>query len=215
MNLIISKIIDPFPYLIIENMYSELELPYIWQELDFLTYPNKLQPPQKTGTAYLGTTPQKRNIGVFLDAIYPRREISNILTINQKIFDKHITDSFSSLCFGYKNIFKINYDETLVSYYENGGYYKKHDDQALYSAITWFYKEPKRFSGGNFHFNDYEIEIEIKNNMTVIFPSFVQHSVDEVKLEENSSDKLSGLGRYSMTQFLYINKLIRNESNQR
>jgi hypothetical protein len=202
--------IDPFPYLIVENMYSELELSYIWQELDFLTYPNKLQDPQKTGTAYSGTTPQKRNIGVFLDEIYPRREISNILTINQKIFDKNIADSFSSLCFGYKNIFKVNYDETLISYYENGGYYKKHDDQALYSAITWFYKEPKTFSGGNFYFNDYGIEIKIKNNMTVIFPSFVQHPVDEVKIQEENPDKLSGFGRYSMTQLLYLIKRIRN-----
>jgi Rps23 Pro-64 3,4-dihydroxylase Tpa1-like proline 4-hydroxylase len=129
------------------------------------------------------------------------------------MIEKNISDSFSSLCFGYKNIFKLNYDETLISYYENGGYYKKHDDQALYSAITWFYKEPKRFSGGNFYFNDYEIEIKIKNNMTVIFPSFIQHSVDKVTLEEDSSDKLSGLGRYSMTQFLYINKLIRTDAH--
>jgi hypothetical protein len=213
MKTIINKIFDPFPYLIIENFYSKLELRHIWKELEFLTYSNKLQPPEKTGTAYEEDIPQKRNLGLFLDDIYLNRNISNILTINQKIFDKKILDSFSDLCFGYKNIHKTNHDATLISYYENGGYYKEHDDQAAYSTVTWFFKEPKVFSGGNFYFNDYGIKIEIKNNMTVIFPSFVLHSVDNVSMDEEYSGELSGLGRYSMTQFLYINRFITNEPN--
>lgn len=207
MNTIINKILIPFPHLIIENFYSEPELKHIWKELEFLTYASKLESPEETGTAYQEDIVQKRNVGIFLDDIYLKRKISNILTINQKIFDKQILDSFSDLCFGYKNIYQTNHDHTLISYYENGGYYKEHDDQALYSAVTWFFKEPKVFSGGDFYFNEYGIKIEIKNNMTVIFPSFVLHSVDNVTMQEEDLEELSGFGRYSMTQFLYINRL--------
>jgi hypothetical protein len=215
MDFTIHKIFDPFPYLIVENMYSKLELQYIWQELDFLTYSSKLEPPENTGTAYSDENiPKKKNVGLFLDPIYPKREISNILTINQKIFNEQILNSFSNLSFGYKNILKTNYDETLLSYYENGGYYKEHYDLALYSAITWFFKEPKKFFGGDFYFNEYEIKIEIKNNMTVIFPSFVLHSVDKVTMKESSSNNFSGFGRYSMSQFLYINSVSNYATNQ-
>jgi hypothetical protein len=138
-----------------------------------------------------------------LDEIYSRREISNILLINKKIFDKQILEHFSSLNFCYKNIQKTNHDQTLISYYENEGYYKEHADQSLYSAITWFFKEPKSFYGGDFYFNEYDIKVEIKHNMTIIFPSFVKHSVDEIKMDKNT-EEFSGYGRYSMTQFLYI-----------
>jgi hypothetical protein len=204
MNPSLIKITEPFPYLLIENLYSEKELAQIWQELDFLTYPSKLEPPENTASAYYYNLPLKKNSGLFLDNIYSKREISNILTINKKLFDKQILDEFSDLCFPYQNINNTNLDVTLLSYYENGGYYKEHTDTALYTCITWFFKEPKSFSGGDFNFNQYDIKIEIKNNMTVIFPSFVAHSVDEIKMSEDFDSQLSGYGRYSMTQFLYI-----------
>ena len=51
MNSIIHQIRNPLPFLQIENLYDEDELKLIWQELDFLNYPNKLKIPEKTGTA--------------------------------------------------------------------------------------------------------------------------------------------------------------------
>ena len=72
----------------------------------------------------------------------------------------------------------------------------------MYTAVTWFFKEPKSFSGGNFYFADYGIKIEVQNNMAVIFPSFVKHAVDEIILEQNND--LMGYGRYAISQFLFI-----------
>ena len=40
---------DPFPHLIIENFYNDKELELIWEELRFLTKPDKLLPPEDYG----------------------------------------------------------------------------------------------------------------------------------------------------------------------
>ena len=202
MDSIIHQIRNPFPFLQIENLYDEDELKLIWQELDFLNYPNKLKIPEKTGTALNEENlPLKKNKGLFLDTIYSERELSNILTVNRRLFDSQILNIFSELSFGYQSIKHTNDDSTLISYYENADYYKPHEDTAMYTAVTWFFKEPKAFIGGDFYFSDYNVKIEVQNNMMVLFPSFVKHSVDEIILKDKS---LSGYGRYAMTQFVYI-----------
>lgn len=201
MNILLNQFKDPLPFLKINNLYDENELKLIWQELDFLTCLNKLESPEKTGTRIdkESKIALKNNSGLFLDDIYTKRNISNILSINSKIFLPEILNAFSKLSFGYQSIELTTSDRTLISYYENGGYYKPHKDNSLYTAITWFFKEPKAFTGGDFYFTDYDIKINIQNNMTVLFPSFVTHSVDEVILENNN---LVGYGRYSMSQFI-------------
>lgn len=198
----IIKNYDPFPYLIVEDMYSDEELLLIWQELDFLSYRNKLRPPEKCGSAMKDGEYLKNNSGIYLDNIYLDRSISNILSINPKLYSENIMKAFSDICFAYGNIAHTNYDTTLISYYENGGYYKPHRDTAIYTAITWFYKEPKCFSGGDFNFSEYGVKVRIKNNTTILFPSFVEHSVDEIIMDDN--DKNFRKGRYCMAQFSYI-----------
>jgi Rps23 Pro-64 3,4-dihydroxylase Tpa1-like proline 4-hydroxylase len=202
MNQIITKIEHPFPYLKIENMYTEDELELIAEELAFLTHKEKLEEPEITGSAVTENGKiLKDNKGIFLDDLYKKRQISNILTINRKIFNREYLESYASLNFGYGSILECDQDTTLISYYENGGYYYPHKDQAVHTALTWFFKTPKLFDGGNLIFPKYEQEIEIQHNMTIIFPSFVLHSVEEVTMDEDLSP---GLGRYCMSQFISI-----------
>jgi len=198
----IRQIEQPFPFLEIKNLYNDEELKLIWQELEFLNCLNKLEPPEKTGTALdeKKKVPLKKNVGLFLDNIYTKRNISNILTVNPKLFSEQIVNAFVELSFAYEFIKKTNNDKTLISYYENGGYYKPHEDKSLFTAVTWFFKEPKAFTGGDLYFTDYNIQVEIENNMSVIFPSFVKHAVDKIILKNKN---LVGYGRYAMTQFLY------------
>jgi len=204
---LIIKHYDPFPFLEIENMYSQDELKLIWQELEFLNQLDKFKGPEETGSA---KTPEgevlKKNSGLYLDELYNSRKISNILTVNSNLFSTHILEAFSSLCFLYENIKHTNEDTTLISYYDNCGYYKPHQDNALYSAVTWFFKEPKKFNGGDFYFTDYNLKIEVKNNKTVLFPSIIYHSVDEISM---NVDFPPGYGRYVMVQFIHLssNKL--------
>jgi Rps23 Pro-64 3,4-dihydroxylase Tpa1-like proline 4-hydroxylase len=201
MNQIITKINDPFPYLKIENMYSDEELELISEELIFLNHKNKLESPEKTGSATDNHNILKNNKGLFLDDLYKKREISNILTVNRKIFNKEYLESYASLNFGYRTILECNFDSTLISYYENGGYYYPHNDVAIHTIVTWFFKVPKLFEGGNLIFPQYDEKIEIEHNMTVIFPSFVIHSVEEVEMDENLPP---GFGRFCMSQFMHI-----------
>jgi Rps23 Pro-64 3,4-dihydroxylase Tpa1-like proline 4-hydroxylase len=201
---IIIKNYNPFPFLEIENMYSEYELKLIWQELEFLNQLDKLEKPEQTGAAENDDGEiLVKSSRLYLDNLYKSRNISNILTVNKNIMSLHILEEFSSLCFLYKNIGDTNDDTTLIGYYDSGGYYKPHRDNALYTAITWFFKEPKKFSGGDFYFSDYDHKIEIKNNKTILFPSVITHSVDEIVMS-NESDFGCGYGRYAMTQFFHL-----------
>jgi Rps23 Pro-64 3,4-dihydroxylase Tpa1-like proline 4-hydroxylase len=201
MNQIITKVEDPFPYLKIENMYSDEELDLISEELVFLNHKNKLEDPEKSGSATENGKILKQNMGLFLDDLYRKREISNILTINRKIFNKEYLESYASLNFGYKSILNCNRDATLISYYENGGYYYPHRDNSVHTAVTWFFKIPRLFEGGNLFFSEYDHTVKIDHNMTIIFPSFVLHSVEEISMQENLPH---GFGRYCMSQFITI-----------
>jgi len=189
-----------FPYLKIRNYYSEEELQLIWQELEFLSFPNKLQPPQKTGQ---NNASMKHNHGLFIDDVYATREYSNILKINRKTFSADIFKLYAELHEMYENIFLINQDSTLLSYYENSGYYKSHSDVASITSLQWIFKEPKKFAGGNLVFTKYNETVEIENNMMIMFPSHVKHEVMEVKMAPEYCG-YKGNGRYCLSQFMNI-----------
>ena len=87
----------------------------------------------------------------------------------------------------------------MISYYENNDYYKSHTDLALLTSLTWFFKQPKKFKGGNLTFTDYNVTIEVNANCTVIFPSCIKHEVSELTMKEEDLNNLNG--RICMTQF--------------
>jgi len=182
---------EPVPHCVVRNYYTPEELALIWSELDFLN--GKLYPPDQTGSAVgADGKPKKKNKGAFLDDLYSKRELSNILQLNRKIGRQEITGQILG-----KNWF-YNYlrpsdrlkDRTLVSYYEDGDYYEPHTDSAMVTAISYHWKEPKSFEGGDLYFGNYKVPIE--NNSLLIFPSCTEHEVKRV----------TGQGRYAITQFL-------------
>ena len=200
----VHSIQEPFPYLIVDEIYDEIELGLIWQELDFLCHPGKWKSPEDTGTAVCNEKPLKNNFGIFLDGkdgIYSDRKISNILTVNRKVLNQGILDNYAKLSFGYQSAFMTSEDTTLISYYEDSHYYKKHNDNAVFTALTWFYKEPKMFFGADLIFSAFNKHtVELKNNRAVLFPSFLFHEVEEICMPEHKS----GYGRYCMAQFFII-----------
>jgi hypothetical protein len=63
------------------------------------------------------------------------------------------------------------------------------------------YKEPKKFTGGDFIFSDYpDLKFEAKNNCAILFPSRYMHQVNPVKI--SAEDQENGYGRYSFNLFL-------------
>ena len=66
--------------------------------------------------------------------------------------------------------------------------------------ISWLWKEPKRFEGGDFVFQDYGVKLTCRSNCAVAFPGLVQHGVEPVTMKEEYRGK--GLGRYSISHFM-------------
>ena len=200
------------PWISIEDFYDKNELELIWKELDFLCDSKKLHDANspEVGAASKGGNILKQNSSIFLDFLYYERKFSNILTTNRKIINcvennKRKTDNW------FFKHFTCEDDFTLLSYYEDSDYYKPHTDSAAITTLTWLYKEPKRFTGGDLIFPNTKEIIECKNNRVIIFPSVIWHQVTEVKMNEQYNGK--GMGRWCITQFLH-NQKIRNFNNR-
>ena len=189
---------EKIPYYLVEDFYTEREENLIKQELDFLL--PSLKGPEGTMSATKQGETLKQNTGIFVDTVYTDRSYSQILTLNRKLFSllEEQKESLTNKDWFFKNQ-QTTGDYTLVSYYEQSDYYKSHSDNALYTSLCWFYREPKSFSGGNLTFTDFDISIECKNNRMIVFPSMINHEVSEVRMDEEKVGQ--GLGRWCLTQF--------------
>mgnify|MGYP001334463879 FL=1 len=200
-NLHCDAFTDPFPHIVLHDFYDDEELKLIWEELDFYTKPGKLVSADKYG-GIVGKTDSK---ALMLDDVYPKayRNLSNILEVNRKVFTSGVLDVLAQ-CHGCCSIAPlVNKDNTKVRYYHDGEGYEPHKDKSVqFLAFSYFYKEPKKFEGGELYFPDY-IDIDAltcENNMTIIFPGWVQHGVRTVTIKD--SDYYDGFGRYAITSFM-------------
>lgn len=196
---------EPFPHLIVDNFYNEKELELIWEELTFYTKPGKLFEAEDYG-GVVGYTNAK---AILLDSLYKNyskndginwRKLSNILTVNRKLFDSGILDIFADIHDCCRLATQSNSDTTKIRYYHNGDKYDPHTDKGFqFLGFSYFYKEPKKFEGGELYFPQYDYEVPCDNNSMIIFPGWVEHGVREVSIEE--SDYFDGWGRYAITSF--------------
>jgi len=190
---------DPIPFLIIDDTYTKEEQIQIYSELDFFV--DKLLEPTKTGSATDKNGNKKNNNGVFLDEVFANRKFSNILNLNRKLFNSDVKHNLFKCHHAFELFNNTNYDTTLLSYYNNGGSYFSHKDSAVITIITWFFKQPKNFLGGNFKFTDYGLDIELKNNRSVVFFSSYAHEVSEVTLLDKTAPFS---GRFTLSTFCSI-----------
>ena len=199
---------SPFPHLIVENFYNEEELSLIWEELDFYTKPGKLLPVENFG----GVVGKTNSSGLWLDAVYRKgqgenksnyRNLSNILTVNRKIFDSDLIEVLSESDISCRTFPKSNNDATKVRYYHDGEYYKPHTDaSSLFLVFTYFHREPKKFTGGELYFPPFDYEFSCPNNSLIIIPAYVEHGVRKVRIKD--SDYYDGYGRYCISTFAKI-----------
>jgi hypothetical protein len=204
-NIEVTLYQTPFPHAIVDNFYNEEELELIWEELKFYTKPGKLLDVKDYGGVE-GYTSAK---AILLDSLYQNRTgngglnwrtMSNILTTNRKLFTSGVLDAFAEVddCCCLAN--ETNNDITKVRYYHNGDAYDPHTDKGFqFLAFSYFYKEPKKFEGGQLYFPKYDYEIPCDNNSMIIFPGWVEHGVREISIKD--SDYFDGYGRYAITSF--------------
>jgi len=203
-NISADAYIKPFPHIIFHNFYTEEELNLIWEELDFLTKPDKLFDVKE----YKGVVGYTEAKAIQLDTVYQgkNRKLSNILNVTRKVFEKDVLEAFSSISDCCSLAKHCNYDVTKVRYYHNNDQYKPHIDMLWnFLAFSYFYREPKKFSGGNLLFPKYDYEYPCDNNSLIILPSYVEHGVQRVKID--NSDYFDGMGRYAITHFGDIREL--------
>jgi hypothetical protein len=192
--------INSLPVVVIDNYYSDRAAEEIWKELEFYSTGNKFLDPTKTGTATnKDKEPLKQNGGLFLDEVYADRQVSNILRENRKLWEPELIDKLTKIHTFFRYLSQCNRDTTLVSYYENSDYYLPHVDTATVTIVSWFYKKPKKFSGGSLTIEK-ELTIDCEYNRTVIFPSILYHAVDTVLIDEDYRNK--NFGRYTITQLI-------------
>ena len=184
----------PVAFCIIKNFYSKDEVEDIHEELS--TLKTHFLKGEVTGTArnVVGKT-RKENHGIFLDDFYKDRQESTILQLNRRVVSPQVIYELSKRHWFFKYLSRTQHDSTLVSYYQQGDYYKSHDDESFITAIYYTWKEPKSFEGGDIYFGDFKVPIE--NNSVLVFPSYTEHRVSEVT---------SGLGRYAISQFISYGK---------
>ena len=190
---------EPFEYIIIDNTYTDEELKLIFLELDFWAVSGNLMGTEHTGTAkWENGEPKKQNKGVFLDDVYRERSYSNVLKFNRKIYGIQLDKPSTIL----NQLKESNHDTTLVSYYENEAHYKSHKDYSVLTAMTYLYKQPKAFEGGDLVLTEYGYAFEPWFNRTYIMPGVVEHEVTEIKMKQEDCGK--GLGRYCISNFINI-----------
>lgn len=101
----------------------------------------------------------------------------------------------------YLQLGEISDRSTYITYYPgNDSCYYSHRDACTFTMLSYFYKEPKNFTGGEFYVEDRNYEIH--NGFTVIFPSWMRHGSTEVRLID---EKVEESGRYAVANFFFIN----------
>jgi hypothetical protein len=199
--------IKKLPVVIIDNYYSNQACQKIWQELCFLNNdPNKFKTPKDTGSAYTIADGEKvmlkDNLALGLDIVYLNRQVSSILTENRKIFSEEVMLKLEELHHFFKYVRLANKDSTLVNYYENSHYYKPHLDESTVTTLSFFYQQPRLFTGGDLIIEN-ELKIECQYNRFVVFPSILMHEVESVSLSPDLAGE--NFGRYSITQLMATN----------
>lgn len=195
----INLLENPFPHVLIKNFYTVDELENIKHELRFLNKPDKMM---SSGFIHggCGTTTHK---ALLLEEVYSNRKISDILTILDRKYTKEIVDSIIEKFPSYIKLRYINSKLTKARYYFNGEKYGAHTDYTTdFVTLSFFHSNPKKFSGGELHFTDYNYTVECSDNTFILFPSYVKHEVFEIKISDD--EYYNGHGRYCVSQFLNL-----------
>jgi len=200
---------DPFPHVIIKNVYEEDELEMIWDELKFFTRPGKLLPPQVYGAAWYETaeTAEKsyktKASAIVLDEVFYKLIHSSIISLESKILNTNAVQKLSEIhesCRYFCNDIDLL---TKLRYYHDGESYDTHTDYLFsYIFFTYFHKTPKKYKGGELIFPDHDYSFSCDNNSTILIPGYIAHGVNEVSIKD--SDYYDGYGRYCVTMFAKV-----------
>lgn len=192
--------------LVIDDWYTEKEEKAIWTELDFYSaMPKQYQfrtensndvARDSSGEAYSNSFRFYPNSYFNKDYLH----ISHSFNCIQKVRDEAFTKIVDEHLFPLNRMFySSNMDDTIITYYDNADYYKKHIDTAFWTLCIWMLKDETKISGGDFIFSDTKEVVKLKHNRAVFFPSFLMHEVEPIKVLDSSDN----YGKYTITHFFF------------
>jgi len=196
-----TNIVKDLGFLIVEDVYSESELEFIWNEIKHIDYVMDHVFDEKAKEEHRKShndltdkgNPRMSGFGLSLDSFYSDRKFSAILKYSRKLVEEEIRKTMIEIN-GENSAYKlVNWFFTLLNKYNSGDIYNKHIDSSSFSSVTFLSKE--NIQGGGLEFCDYETIVPFKNNSCVIFPSRVYHQTESFT---------SKAKRYSIAQFMNI-----------
>lgn len=206
--MIITKFPEPFEAIYIEETFDSDQLEFIWKELEFITNRNAMTSWQNTKERLGEDIEAEKVNNVFYPlvqytnpyAMSPLTALSYRQLCNEEVFSFYESINPVHSLYRYQNT-----HVTFASYYQDADRYDYHRDNCCYTTLTYLFKDPKSFSGGEItlRVNDIEETKEIKNNMSIIFPGSYQHKVSPISMND-SFGKYSTYGRYCISQFTYL-----------
>ena len=194
----IKEYSKPSPHIIIDNFLNLTEYKKVRKEIDYLI------PKMDVGLAgkdHIKKINLKNNSNLWLDSIYPNRNMSSILKGIKKIWSSKISNYLKKADNGIFRLYDTtNSDSTLLSAYGNGAFYKEHADQSVSPRmfITSTLLIGSNFKGGDFVLGNKTIPF--KDNRLILFESHRLHQVTVVKTDKNTDN-----WRYSIQYFAVLN----------
>lgn len=195
MDLRIIELDKNIQIVVIKNFLNKQEYSDVYDEVGVYLKVNLLNyDDSRSGTAiidgeYLATN--KENLNVFADSSYSKYYKKYYDLINKGLENKSLSIYYRSLGFS-------NQDFSWFAKCSNQHEYKSHIDFNLFTQLYYIHKEPKKFTGGDLVFDDFDYTIHYENNMMILFPGYLNHSVTKV---ESSKKLKSNECRFVFTTF--------------
>lgn len=191
-----------YQFLYVDNWFNKNEEKLIWKELDFYYRPDNLELASDFSAKKDGVT-LSNSWRMYPDAMFTEnyKHVSSIISSTKKFQDIKFQDFIKKAMPHGVQFCLMDKNSSIVSYYDNAHEYKTHHDNPQFTALIWFFKEPKKFTGGDFIFTQSNVNVKCKHNRMVLFPSYYLHKVTPVLLDNEYRNK--GLGRFTITHFYW------------
>ncbi len=136
----------------------------------------------------------KKNLDCFIDTVYRNERHRSVIlsNLNKQFFSQPMVEAFKAsgdMLFSYLLV-RSNFDQTHLSAYGDGHYYRKHIDlpPCFVTGNVMLSTEPKKFQGGDFEIHwskDNVTRLEFVPRRMVLFPSAVQHCVTDIQMPDD------------------------------
>lgn len=186
------------PVVLIRNLFSSTQVQEIMAEIEKICRLNLLLPGSITGSATDSNNNTKSNFGNFLNDIFEPGRSSIVNYTRGNLLQLNLVSILEQQHYIFKYILHCNHVATLLSYYTNNNDYHPHRDDCVLTSLSYFWKQPQGFKGGDLVFPETGLTVTPEFGDTIIFPSIATHAVTPVTVTSNESYS----GRFVVSNFL-------------